>query len=36
MCEFGSFKKKKKNITEITILQLVLHAKHNLDMQARF
>lgn len=33
MCEFGSFKKK---ITEITILQIALHAKHSLDMQARF
>lgn len=28
--------KKKKKITEITILQIVLHAKHSLDMQARF
>lgn len=36
MCEFGSFKKKIKKITEITILQIVLHAKHSLDMQARF
>lgn len=25
-----------KKITEITILQIVLHAKHSLDMQARF
>lgn len=29
-------KKKIKKITEITILQIVLHAKHSLDMQARF
>lgn len=26
----------KKKITEITILQIALHAKHSLDMQARF
>lgn len=28
--------KKKKKIAEITILQIVLHAKHSLDMQACF